>query len=399
MVKRTKINNQSQRIILVAPKLFSVGQICKGIIDYAKVNKIPLRVICEDDESFIEYKNIICRKKLIYSSKLLRFSDLNWIFSIAREFRFLSNTNSNFICIGVTLKSIVLIKIATLISPTPKIIVNAFRGLGRYYKPVKKLEIKKFNFFENNPYLLKNFMQKIFLFFISFSVSGKNRLNWFINSDDLNIVKNICKKNIHKNFLLTTNSIDTKLYSSIKRVSNKNEFRVVMIARLMKSKGFNIALEASLLLKKKYPKILFNFTGSTEASGLSQSEIKKWSSASNITINPYTRNVVNAYRNADIAILPTTYREGFPRSVMEPMAAGIPVITTNIPGSSNILKNKYNSLIIKPSAEDLAKAIICIYENNELKQKLSKNGRETVCSKLDHSFVAEQVFSKINTLM
>jgi glycosyltransferase involved in cell wall biosynthesis len=81
--------------------------------------------------------------------------------------------------------------------------------------------------------------------------------------------------------------------------------------------------------------------------------------------------------------------------LLEAMAAGLPVIATNVGGIPDIIKNKENGILIPPrSPEAVADAVKTIIENNSLREKLIKNGYRFI---KDHT--AESQAKKLAELM
>jgi len=82
------------------------------------------------------------------------------------------------------------------------------------------------------------------------------------------------------------------------------------------------------------------------------------------------------YRMADIYVLPS-HEEGFPRTIWEAMANGLPVITTNVGGIPKFLTHNEDVYMIKPkNSVFISDAIKLLITNIELRQKLIKNGQK-----------------------
>jgi len=90
------------------------------------------------------------------------------------------------------------------------------------------------------------------------------------------------------------------------------------------------------------------------------------------------KNLVNLYQNALMFVFPSLY-EGLPTVLLEAMACGLPVIATEIPAHKDLIKNMKNGIFIKPkSPEELAKKILILKENKDLRKKVGKNARKTI---------------------
>jgi glycosyltransferase involved in cell wall biosynthesis len=102
-------------------------------------------------------------------------------------------------------------------------------------------------------------------------------------------------------------------------------------------------------------------------------------------------NVCELLYLTDIFILPT-YREGFPRSVLEAMSMEIPVITTDVPGSTDAVSDGYNGLIVKPrSVDDLESALKRLLGNELLRIEMGRNGRALIEEKFNSGIIFNEI--------
>ncbi len=86
------------------------------------------------------------------------------------------------------------------------------------------------------------------------------------------------------------------------------------------------------------------------------------------------------YRNADLFVLPT-YHEGFPRSIWEALANGLPVIASTVGSIPHYLTHEKNALLIEPrNVTDIVEAIHELEHNGELRTTLIRNGYDIVSS-------------------
>ena len=102
----------------------------------------------------------------------------------------------------------------------------------------------------------------------------------------------------------------------------------------------------------------------------------------------YRTDVVDFYKMADVFLFPS-FREGLPVSVMEAMASGLPVIATKIRGSSDIVEDKKNGILLQPNdVKGVADAIDAICNSKMLCQMSLKNKETAV--RFDLSKIVEQ---------
>lgn len=91
--------------------------------------------------------------------------------------------------------------------------------------------------------------------------------------------------------------------------------------------------------------------------------------------------LMSLYRDYDIFILPTQPGEGIPRVLLEAMANGLPVVTTNVSGITSLVTHEANGLLIADaSAEAVAAAVRRLTEDGELRRRLIQGGYETARS-------------------
>lgn len=196
-------------------------------------------------------------------------------------------------------------------------------------------------FIENN--YIKNisfFLYKLF----------KNNKAFYIfqNNDDkkLFINNNLCSKS--NSFLIEGSGVDQKKFRKNLDLLYKktNYFNFLMISRLIKHKGideFYLAVD-ELINSINKKKINFTLIGSYDPKdiyAISNKLFKKIKKSINIKYVPYTNNTYNYIKNSHCVIL-TSFREGFPMSLLEGAAVGRCLIASNVPGCKKIVKNNYN---------------------------------------------------------
>lgn len=101
----------------------------------------------------------------------------------------------------------------------------------------------------------------------------------------------------------------------------------------------------------------------------------------------YGRDLLAYYAVSDSFVFPS-YREGFPNTVLEAGAMGLPSIVTDINGSREIIKDGKNGMIIPPrSVETLAEAMLRMVEDKTMRKQMAENAREMIVSRFEKNFV------------
>lgn len=136
----------------------------------------------------------------------------------------------------------------------------------------------------------------------------------------------------------------------------------LMIARLMRDKGVGVYVEAARAVKQRYPEARFRLLGRFEPdnpTGYSQRECAEWSASGLIEHLSETRDVRPHLAAAHIFVLPSFYREGLPRTLLEALATGRPIITTDMPGCREPVLPGHNGWLVAPrDAVALADAML-----------------------------------------
>jgi glycosyltransferase involved in cell wall biosynthesis len=130
------------------------------------------------------------------------------------------------------------------------------------------------------------------------------------------------------------------------------------LSRLVRSKGVGEYARAALKLKAKYPEISFCLAGFREegADTVPEEEVRAWREGGLEVLDPVD-DVRPLIARSQVYVLPS-YREGTPRSVLEAMAMGRPVVTTDAPGCRETVIPEQNGFLVPPRDTDaLAEAM------------------------------------------
>lgn len=160
----------------------------------------------------------------------------------------------------------------------------------------------------------------------------------------------------------------------------KGKIKVCFAARLLKSKGVFDFVSAAKILKNDKVKCEFFLAGDLDIkspTGLSSDDLSKLKKVSFIKILGFQKNIPKLYAKSHIVCLPSYYREGLPKSLMEAAAASRAVITTDHPGCRDaIIPNKTGLLVPIKDPQKLANAIKYLIINPRIRIKMGKNGRK-----------------------
>lgn len=123
----------------------------------------------------------------------------------------------------------------------------------------------------------------------------------------------------------------------------------LMLARLLGAKGVREYAIAARRLKARYPNVDIRLAGPFDhgVDGVSYAELTEWTEGGIAYLGDLA-DVRPAIAEAAVYVLPSSYREGTPRSVLEALATGRPIITTDTPGCRETVIDGRNGFLIAP---------------------------------------------------
>jgi glycosyltransferase involved in cell wall biosynthesis len=224
-----------------------------------------------------------------------------------------------------------------------------------------------------------------------------NRAVVFLNSEDLNTLRNISKE---KSFLIESEGVNIKHFNpELCKEAKKDEFTFLFVGRLLTDKGIYELIRAFEKLKKENLKVKLAIVGSPDEgnpNSVSKGELEKWVKEGLIEWHGFQEDVRPFYCMADCVVLPSYYREGIPRVLLEAMAMEKSIITTDAPGCRNVCVDGVNGFLVKPKdVESLYLAMKKAVEMGQEKlRKMEKKGREIVEGRYEISKIVNK-YAKI----
>jgi glycosyltransferase involved in cell wall biosynthesis len=113
-------------------------------------------------------------------------------------------------------------------------------------------------------------------------------------------------------------------------MSSERPLKFIFVGRLLIEKGINIYVEAADILKREYPSIEFSVLGPIDIDnpgGITREDVSKWTDSVNYLGT--TDNVPRFMSDYDVVVLPSYYKEGVPKSLLEAAAMGKVIVTTD----------------------------------------------------------------------
>ncbi|MBC7777739.1 MAG: glycosyltransferase family 4 protein [Phycisphaerae bacterium] len=171
----------------------------------------------------------------------------------------------------------------------------------------------------------------------------------FLNNDDLQDFTRQRIVNPQKALLIHGPGIDLQHFAPQAKVSPSEKTVFLFVARLLSEKGICEFVEAARLLKSKGVAAEFRVLGSTDSGNpttISDLELESWVQEDIIQHLGFLDDVRPAIAACDFLVLPSYYREGVPRSVLEAMSMEKPIITTDNVGCRDTVEEGKNGFLI-----------------------------------------------------
>jgi len=159
---------------------------------------------------------------------------------------------------------------------------------------------------------------------------------------------------------------------------DKHSQVIISVGRLVSQKRFDRLLRVFSLVKKLNEKARLIIIGEGELRADLCELAVKLNIQESVDFVGYKANPYAWISKADIFVLSSDY-EGFPNVLLESMACEIPIISTDCPGPSEIIKNGENGILVRPRDEEgMATAVNALLDNRELREKFAKEGLNRV---------------------
>jgi glycosyltransferase involved in cell wall biosynthesis len=342
---------------------------------YAReIDSLPSKHIDVDCERFVNPSN-----------------DVRYFFELLRQFR-----RERFdLVVTFGPKPNVYGAIAAWLAGAKRVVVSV-RGLGRMFGASPTVRVR----------LLRGLLTGLY----RLACYGADRV-WFTNPTDRAYFLRRGMVAKEKTFL-TPNSINIDFFAHeyvnqdvVKRMKAEMGFGlqdlvVIMVGRLVWAKGIREYAEAATLLGAAYPHVHFLLVAPLEDAGIDgvpESYVREMESKANFKWLGYRKDVRELYALADIAVLPSYYKEGgYPRALLEPMALGKPVVGADTDDCRGPVEDGVCGFLVPPrDAAALARRIEELISNPDLRRRFGARAMEIVRTKFSDEVVGREVLREL----
>lgn len=229
------------------------------------------------------------------------------------------------------------------------------------------------------------------LYWIAFKCSKKV---FFHNSDDINEMVNRRLISENKCVLINGSGIDMEYY---KKQDMPKSITFVLISRLLKAKGIFEYIEAAKIVKEIHKEAVFKLVGPVDPNptGIFLEDIQQFINDGIIDYCGEQADVRPFLKEAAVVVLPS-YREGVPHTILEGMATGRAVLTTDVPGCRETVEEGVNGFLVPvKNFQSLVDKMIWMIENKGAVQKMGEESFKLAKKKFDVNKINEII---INTM-
>jgi glycosyltransferase involved in cell wall biosynthesis len=199
-------------------------------------------------------------------------------------------------------------------------------------------------------FIEQTFLTKIVKRLFRFSFKFSKQV-WFLNDDDRDLFVTSGLVKPFKCMILPSEGIDTKKFAAKSYSQKRNEVSFLFLGRLLWDKGIGEYINAARNVKKKHNHVRFKVLGfldPSNPSAISQRQLEEWIEEGIIQYLGVSSDVREIVLDSDCVVLPSYYREGIPRSLLEAACLGKSVITTDIPGCREVIDDGITGYFCEP---------------------------------------------------
>ncbi len=356
----------------------------QNLIEFAKFKNLSTEIVCKVTNNIEDLKKL---KSKFYDWEISRGSVnlIREIKSFYKLYKIIKLSNPDLIH-SVSIKPSLYGGILNILF-FKKPIVFAFGGLGFIFNSKKKLAR-----------IIRLIVK--FLFKIIFRYS-KGCLILQNNDDKLKLIK---QKIVKEEFItiIPGSGVNTNKFK--KRVDRKNrkEILVMFAGRILWDKGIKEFILLSKEIKKSFRYVRFVIVGEVDYHNpehIKDHYIQNWKKEGFVEFWGFSSNMKETLLKADIFCFPS-YREGFPKVLLEAASLEIPIVSFDVPGCREIVKNLVNGYLVKfKDQKNLESSVLRLIKSRTERTRMGKNGRNLVIKNFSDQVVTKMTYDKWKLLI
>jgi glycosyltransferase involved in cell wall biosynthesis len=224
----------------------------------------------------------------------------------------------------------------------------------------------------------------------------RKRRGFFQNDEDL--LYFLSKRLVRHEQAIRINGSGVNLSAFVRSKDEVIKGSFLLIARMIEAKGVREFAAAARMLKERFPAATFTLVGPIDhgPGAISRAEIAGWERERIVDYQGEQPDVRPFLARAEVYVLPSYYFEGVPRSILEALAMGKPIITTDWRGCRDTVDPGVNGLLVPPrDAEALASAMAGFLEDPGLSAPFGLASRWMAETRFDVAIVNRSVMDAL----
>jgi len=366
-----------KKVIIIANTTWNIVNFRNGLVEAFLEQGFEVVVVTPSDGTVSQVSAMGCKYIPVQLSQSSKnpIKDLRLLIEYFRIFR----TETPMAVLSFTIKPNIYGSIAARLCKVP--IINNIAGLGHAFS-------------SNN--ILNKLVVRLYRLALSYSEHV-----FFQNQDDFHQFTEQKIVGEEKCDVIPGSGVNLSKfsYAPVNRGSDDNiddrdytKFRFLMVARLLWDKGVLEFVGAARQIKNKYPDVIFTLAGFAEETNsrtVPEELISEWHNEGVINFVGRLEDVRPLLRESHCVVLPSYYREGIPRILIEAAATGRPVITTDSIGCRNAVIDGVTGILCAPRDEESLRQAMEITLSLSLGQLsiMGRNAREMVEQKFDEAII------------
>ena len=173
---------------------------------------------------------------------------------------------------------------------------------------------------------------------------------------------------------------------------------ILNIARLDAQKNHKRLIEAFMIVSRTFPDTKLVLVGEGELQHDMKKQVEKVGLSGKVFFEGFQDDIPGYLEEADIFCLSSDY-EGMPMTLIEAMASGMPIVSTNVGGIPDMLRNEHSAILTKTDAAEIAEALTRLLSDESLRRTLGENAYKAA-EKFSHLRMAYnyiKLYRKINS--
>ncbi|NJN66453.1 MAG: glycosyltransferase family 4 protein [Chloroflexaceae bacterium] len=194
--------------------------------------------------------------------------------------------------------------------------------------------------------------------------------------------------------------VDTEVFAPASELPG--EPVVLLASRMLWDKGIGELVEAARLLKKRGVPGKFVLAGVPDPdnpASIPETHLRSWNEEGVVEWIGFHNDMPSLLAQSHIVCLPS-YREGASRALIEAASCGRPIVTTDVPGCRDLVRDGWNGLLVPvKDAVALADVLQTLLTNGEMRREMGQHGRELALARFDKAIIIRDTFAVYQSLL